>query len=117
MIVEETSLGAGAPLIADRLQEALRAPFKRGAGGQRAAGDRQHRDRGRASAPPRSSCWATPRSPPHRAKWEGKNRCVVFEAGMQDLAQRHMQLEIDLRGALQRGEFFLVYQPTFDLRG
>jgi EAL domain-containing protein (putative c-di-GMP-specific phosphodiesterase class I) len=27
-----------------------------------------------------------------------------------------MALEMDLRGALQREEFFLVYQPTFDLR-
>jgi EAL domain-containing protein (putative c-di-GMP-specific phosphodiesterase class I) len=35
---------------------------------------------------------------------------------MQDAVQRRMQLEMDLRGALQNDEFFLVYQPTFDLR-
>ncbi len=35
---------------------------------------------------------------------------------MQDVVQRHIELEMDLRGALGRGEFFLVYQPTLDLR-
>jgi EAL domain-containing protein (putative c-di-GMP-specific phosphodiesterase class I) len=52
----------------------------------------------------------------YRAKWEGKNRSVVFESGMQDAAQSRMALEMDLSGALQREEFFLMYQPTFDLR-
>jgi len=52
----------------------------------------------------------------YRAKWDGKNRYVVFEAVMQDAVQRRMQLEMDLRVALENDEFFLVYQPTFDLR-
>ena len=52
----------------------------------------------------------------HRAKGEGKDRWTVFESGMQDLVQRQVTLEKDLRGALDRGEFFLVYQPTLDLR-
>ena len=52
----------------------------------------------------------------YRAKWDGKNRYVVFESGMQDAVQSHMELEMDLREALENREFFLVYQPTFDLR-
>jgi EAL domain-containing protein (putative c-di-GMP-specific phosphodiesterase class I) len=52
----------------------------------------------------------------YRAKWSGKNRYVVFEAGMQDAVQSRMELEMDLRDALEKEEFFLVYQPTFDLR-
>ena len=114
VIVEETSLAAGAPLVADRLQEALAARFKVAGGNELlvtasigiAVGERTSAEQLLGDAEIAA----------HRAKWEGKNRCVVFEAGMQDLAQRHMQLEIDLRGALQRGEFFLVYQPTFDLQ-
>jgi diguanylate cyclase (GGDEF)-like protein len=51
----------------------------------------------------------------HRAKWDGKNRHVVFEAGMQDLVQSRMELEMDLHTALAHDEFFLAYQPTFDL--
>ncbi len=113
VIVEENSLAAGAPLIADRLQEALAAPFKVGgesellitasigiAVGERTTAEQLLKDAEIAT---------------HRAKWEGKNRFVVYEAGMQDLAQRNMQLEIDLRGAIERDEFFLVFQPTFDL--
>ena len=52
----------------------------------------------------------------YRAKWDGKNRYVVFESGMQDAVQSRMELEMDLRVALENDEFFLVYQPTFDLR-
>src|SRR5262249_3257110 len=51
----------------------------------------------------------------YRAKWSGKNRYVVFETGMQDAIQTRMELEMDLRMAFEREEFFLVYQPTFDL--
>jgi EAL domain-containing protein (putative c-di-GMP-specific phosphodiesterase class I) len=52
----------------------------------------------------------------YRAKWDGKNRYVVFESVMQDAVQGRMELEMDLRVALENDEFFLVYQPTFDLR-
>jgi EAL domain-containing protein (putative c-di-GMP-specific phosphodiesterase class I) len=36
---------------------------------------------------------------------------------MQHKVQSRMELEMDLRGALEHNEFFLLYQPTFDLRG
>ena len=51
----------------------------------------------------------------YRAKWDGKNRYVVFETGMQDTVQNRMELEMDLREALENDEFFLAYQPTIDL--
>jgi EAL domain-containing protein (putative c-di-GMP-specific phosphodiesterase class I) len=41
----------------------------------------------------------------------------MFETGMQDIVQRQVALEMDLRGAIDRNEFYLVYQPTLDLRG
>ena len=53
----------------------------------------------------------------HRAKWDGKNRHVMFEADMQDVVQSRMELEMDLHAALERDEFFLLYQPTCDLSG
>ena len=37
----------------------------------------------------------------YRAKWDGKNRYVVFESGMQDAVQSRMELEMDLRAAFE----------------
>jgi diguanylate cyclase (GGDEF)-like protein len=51
-----------------------------------------------------------------QAKWEGRGRCVVFQTEMREAAEARMELETDLRGALASEQFFLVYQPTFDLR-
>ncbi len=49
------------------------------------------------------------------AKRQGKNCWVVFESSMQTAAQDRLELEMDLREALERDELFLLYQPTFDL--
>ena len=117
VIAEDLSLAAGPELVAERLLEALKQPFTLGEGddaaavtvtasvgiavGQRTSAGDLLRDADIAM---------------YRAKWDGKNRYVVFEAVMQDALQRRMRLEMDLRVALQNDEFFLVYQPTFDLR-
>jgi EAL domain-containing protein (putative c-di-GMP-specific phosphodiesterase class I) len=34
---------------------------------------------------------------------------------MQGMVQNHMELEMDLREALEKDEFFLAYQPTLNL--
>ena len=51
----------------------------------------------------------------YRAKADGKNRFVVFASEMRDAVTERMKLDMDLRGALERGEFSLVYQPIFEL--
>ena len=51
----------------------------------------------------------------YRAKSAGKNRYVVFEPEMQTAVRDRLELEMDLRGALERHEYFLVYQPIHDL--
>jgi diguanylate cyclase (GGDEF)-like protein len=117
VIAEDPSLAAGPELIAVRLLKALKQPFTLGEPGHAttltvtasigiAAGDRTS-----ASELLRDADIAM-----YRAKWDGKNRYVVFESVMQDAVQRRMALEMDLRAALQNDEFFLVYLPTFDLR-
>jgi len=115
VIAEELSLDAGPELVAERLLEALKHPFKLGeneetrltvtasigvAAGQRASAEELLRDADIAM---------------YNAKWDGKNRYAVFESGMQDTVQDRMELDMDLREALDRGEFFLAYQPTFTL--
>ncbi len=116
VIAEELSIAAGPELIAERLLAALDQPFKLAgnektpltvtasvgiAVGERASAAELLRDADIAM---------------YRAKWDGKNRHVMFESGMQDAVQNRMELEMDLRVALENDEFFLVYQPTFDLR-
>ncbi len=112
VIADGVSLAAGPELIAERLLDALKAPFTIGdaqvtvsasvglATGARASVEELLRDADIAM---------------YRAKWDGKDRYVVFESGMQDAVQSRLELEMDLRQALSRDEFFLAYQPTLDL--
>jgi diguanylate cyclase (GGDEF)-like protein len=116
VISEELSLSVGPELIAERLLDALKHPFDLGADkatrvtvtasigiavGERISAEELLRDADIAM---------------YRAKWDGRNRYVVFETGMQDTIQKRMELEMDLREALANEEFFLAYQPTIDLR-
>jgi diguanylate cyclase (GGDEF)-like protein len=115
VIAEELSLAAGPELVAERLLEALKHPFNLGpqeetrltvtasigiAAGQRTSAEELLRDADIAM---------------YRAKWDGKNRYAVFESGMQDTVQNRMELDMDLRDAVENREFFLAYQPTFAL--
>lgn len=49
----------------------------------------------------------------YRAKDNGKNNYEVFTQQMHDRAVERLQLETDLRRALEREEFELYYQPIF----
>jgi diguanylate cyclase (GGDEF)-like protein len=115
VIAGEMSLIAGPELVAERLLDALKEPVKLGedetpvmvtasigiATGDRASAGDLLRDADIAM---------------YRAKWSGRNRYVVFECGMAEAVQSRMELEMDLRVALENDEFFLAYQPTVDLR-
>ncbi len=116
VIAEGISLAAGPELIAERLLEALKLPFKLPSAEEtrvvvKASIGIATGDRTSAEVLLRDADIAM-----YRAKWDGRNRYVVFESGMQDEVKSRMELEMDLAGALENGEFFLVYQPTFDLR-
>ncbi len=114
VISEALTLSVGPELIAERLLDALKEPFKLGEDENRvtvtasigiAAGDPIS-----AEELLRDADIAM-----YRAKWDGKHRYVVFETGMQDTIQTRMELEMDLREALENEEFFLAYQPTISL--
>jgi diguanylate cyclase (GGDEF)-like protein len=115
VIADGLSLAAGPELIAERLLDAFKEPFTLSraeetrvfvkasigiATGGRSSAEELLRDADIAM---------------YRAKWGGKSRYLVFESGMEDEVQSRLEIEMDLQGALESEEFFLVYQPTFDL--
>jgi diguanylate cyclase (GGDEF)-like protein/PAS domain S-box-containing protein len=51
----------------------------------------------------------------YEAKAAGRNRAMRFEPHMRGEFRTRIELERDLRLALERGEFFLVYQPVVQL--
>jgi diguanylate cyclase (GGDEF)-like protein len=116
VIASDLTFASGPELIAERLLEALDQPFKLAGPGQSAlkvtasigvaAGDRESADELLRDADIAM----------YQAKWDGRHRYVMFESGMQTAVQTRMELEMDLRMALENDEFFLVYQPTFNLR-
>jgi len=50
----------------------------------------------------------------YRAKHNGRNRLVFFDASLQEEANKLIVMEHDLRGALEREELVLLYQPIVD---
>ena len=114
IVAAEMSLIAGPELVAERMLDAFKEPFKLGeeqisvtvtasigiACGERGAANDLLRDADIAM---------------YRAKWAGRNQYVVFECGMADAVQSRMELEMGLRVALEKDEFFLAFQPTFNL--
>jgi diguanylate cyclase (GGDEF)-like protein len=51
----------------------------------------------------------------YEAKAAGKSRYTVFESIMQTTVEDRLGLQMDLQAALGEGQFFLLYQPIFDL--
>jgi diguanylate cyclase (GGDEF)-like protein len=114
VLVEGSSLAAGAEAVAQRMLDALEAPFEIPgskmplsvtasigiAGGDRMAPETLLRDADIAL---------------YRAKAAGKRRAVVFSPSMQVAVDDHRNLAVDLHRALEAGQFFLLYQPTVDL--
>jgi diguanylate cyclase (GGDEF)-like protein len=114
VVAGDMTLMAGPELLAERLLDALKEPVKVGAeqtpvtvsasigiaSGDRAEAGDLLRDADIAM---------------YRAKLAGRNQYVLFESPMADAVQSRMELEMDLRVALENDEFFLAFQPTFAL--
>jgi diguanylate cyclase (GGDEF)-like protein len=115
VISEELSLAAGPELVAERMLDALVHPFDIGLHDKTRVSVRASIGIAIAEDDSAEDLLRNADIAMYRAKWDGKNRYAVFEAGMQETVQNRMELEMDLREALGRDEFFLAYQPTIDL--
>lgn len=51
----------------------------------------------------------------YRAKAVGKDRYAVYESEMHAAAESRLNLQLDIHDAIEGRQFYLVYQPTFDL--
>jgi diguanylate cyclase (GGDEF)-like protein len=51
----------------------------------------------------------------YRAKSRGKGRYAVYEPSMHTAIVERLELEVDLKRALEQGELVVVYQPVFSL--
>jgi diguanylate cyclase (GGDEF)-like protein len=116
VVAEGLSLAAGPELIAERLLEAFNEPFVLGEDGETLVHAKASVGIATGVRPSAEELLRDADIAMYRAKWGGKSRYLVFESGMEDEVQSRLEIEMDLQGALENEEFFLVYQPTFDLQ-
>ncbi len=114
VLIDGASLQVAPELVAERLLEVMRQPFELAGASMPltvntsvgiAIGDRANpgdlfRDADVAL---------------YQAKAAGKNRYEVFHAEMQSEILRRVELEFDLRSAIEHHQFRLVYQPIYNL--
>jgi diguanylate cyclase (GGDEF)-like protein len=116
VLVDGATMDAGPELVAERLLSVLRAPFElecwsNGPLTLTASVGIAVGDRPSATELLRDADIAL-----YEAKTQGKDRFVVFQPEMHTVVQDRLLLEMDLRDALTSGQFFLAYQPIFNLR-
>ena len=114
LLLQDVTDLSDATLVAERVQNAMRQPFQLGS--QEVFSSASigialgHGDYARAEDLLRDADMAM-----YRAKARGKARHEVFDAEMHTRAVALLQLETDLRWAIERNEFRLHYQPIVTL--
>ena len=114
VLADGVSLDAGVDVVADRLLDVMATPFIISASrvplNVSASIGIAEGDRSTPEALLQDADIAL-----YQAKAAGKQRAVKFVPSMQESVDHHRRLEVDLQGALEKSQFFLMYQPTVDL--
>src|ERR1035438_10789573 len=111
---EATSADTVSTVAAERILELLREPF--------ALGDNQSLHTVTASigiaTGPRATAEELLRDADvalYRSEAAGKQRYTLFQPELRRAVESHVELQMDLGSAVGRDEFFLVYQPIFEI--
>ena len=116
ILLEGASLDAGPELVAERVLDALREPYSMTGRGERRFSLTASIGIAYGQRTTAETMLADADIALYAAKANGKNRWALFESGMHTVQRDRLTLEMDLSGALDSDELFLVYQPTFDLQ-
>jgi diguanylate cyclase (GGDEF)-like protein len=114
VLLEDIGDGSDVPVVADRIQKELSAPFS--------LTGREVFTTVSIGIALSSEAYELPEdvlrdadTAMYRAKSLGKARYEMFDTGMHSEAIKLLQLETDLRRAIERDEFIVVYQPIMSL--
>jgi diguanylate cyclase (GGDEF)-like protein len=117
VLAEGMALAAGPELVAERLLEVLAEPFELNELGPSQIPVTVSASIGIAVGPRESSeeLFRDADVALYRAKEAGKHRYVIFESEMYTTMHSRHELELDLQAAIGTDQFFLCYQPIFNL--
>jgi diguanylate cyclase (GGDEF)-like protein len=117
VLAEGMALAAGPELVAERLLEVLAEPFELSELGPSQIPVTVSASIGIAVGPRESSeeLFRDADVALYRAKEAGKHRYVIFESEMYTTMHSRHELELDLQAAIGTDQFFLCYQPIFNL--
>jgi diguanylate cyclase (GGDEF)-like protein len=117
VLAEGMALAAGPELVAERLLEVLAEPFELIGSSPALTPVAVSASIGIAVGPRDSSeeLFRDADVALYRAKESGKNRYVIFESEMYTTMHSRHELELDLQAAIGTDQFYLCYQPIFNL--
>jgi diguanylate cyclase (GGDEF)-like protein len=115
VIAEGLSLLAGPELIAQRILEVFRAPVAIDGIGQTPVTVTASVGVAVGERPVAEELLRDADIAMYQAKWAGRGGYMLFDRKMGLAAERRLTLEMELREAIREDQFFLMYQPFFDL--
>ena len=116
VLAEELGDPSDAIRVAERIQEKLAVPFSLGSHKIGVTASIGIVFKGQISNEAPEELLRDAEIAMYRAKHSGKSHCEVFDNAMHAGALKRLQLETDMRKALELGEFLVYYQPIVSLR-